>query len=98
MSQNNSEELMKDALEKARQLVKSHKALREELEFRRSENDDLRKTIENQSNTIEDLNNRLKVQQLSNFVPDDESQRFELKRKLTQYIKEIDKCIGMLSV
>jgi hypothetical protein len=98
MSQNSNEELMKEALEKARLLVKSHKALREELEFRRAENEDLRKTIENQSITIEDLNNRLKVQQLSNFVPDDESQRIELKRKLTQYIKEIDKCIGMLSV
>jgi hypothetical protein len=98
MSQNSNEELMKEALEKARLLVKSHKALREELEFRRAENEDLRKTIENQSSTIEDLNNRLKVQQLSNFVPDDESQRIELKRKLTQYIKEIDKCIGMLSV
>ena len=58
------------------------------------------KEIEAQKALIEELNEKLKMLKLAKSISGEEEpkEKTELKRKINEYIKEIDRCITLLNV
>jgi hypothetical protein len=78
-------------------LVNEHKNLKEELRTLKTENQELKSAIKSRDEQIFSFHNQLKITKIvDNLHPEDESVS-ELKRKVDDYIREIDKCIAHLS-
>ena len=78
-------------------LVNEHKNLKEELKSLKRENQDLKTAVRNRDDQISGFHNQLKITKIvDNLHPEDGSVS-ELKRKVDEYIREIDKCIAHLS-
>ena len=62
---------------------------------------ELRQALDNEGRKNSELNNKIKIiklaQNISSDTPDDNQQVTELKRKINEYIREIDNCIAMLN-
>ncbi len=82
--------------EKVKQLLTERSTMRHELEYLRKENKDLRATIEKKAGQINNFQNQIKISKIVDkmAVKDDTA---ELKDKINEYIKDIDKCIALLS-
>lgn len=83
---------------KAEKLVRRYGELKETCAKLELENQELKEALEARTKQVEDLDHDLRVvkvaKQLSAF-PDEEKQ--ELKKKINEYIKEIDKCVALLN-
>ncbi len=83
---------------KAQQLAAAHGQLKEEHKRLKAEYDELLKLLKEQGQQIDEMEGKMKVlkvaKQLGTF-PDEE--RNELKKKINEYIKEIDKCVALLN-
>jgi chromosome segregation ATPase len=78
-------------------LVNEHKGLKDELKALKAENQDLKQAIKSRDEQISGFHNQLKITKIvDNLHPEDESVS-ELKKKVDDYIREIDKCIAHLS-
>jgi regulator of replication initiation timing len=78
-------------------LVNEHKSLKEELKALRLENQELRAAVRIRDEQISGFHNQLKITKIvDNLHPEDGSVS-ELKKKVDDYIREIDKCIAHLS-
>ena len=82
--------------DKLQQLLKQHNRLKKE-------NEQLRKELEAQKGkeagvqqTIEDLHQQIAVLKLATGEMNEKDKK-EFERKISQYVKEIDKCIAYLS-
>lgn len=88
------EKLIRHA-EKLNAKAMEQKALVEKLQL---ESKNLKLTIDNQQQTIADLNNKIKITKLAQQISGQESSdKTELKRKINEYIREIDGCIALLN-
>lgn len=60
---------------------------------------DLKLQLESKEQQISELNERVKVLKLAKSISGSEvsPEKTELKRKINEYIKEVDKCIAMLN-
>ena len=83
------------------------KSLLEENTLLKNEKNDLNnsnlafiKEIDAHKATIEELNEKIKMLKLAKSIGGDEEpkEKTELKRKINEYIKEIDRCITLLNV
>jgi len=61
------------------------------------QNLELKNIIENQKNTILILEERNKIIKLAESLSNSKTDIHELKKKVNEYIKEIDECIRLLS-
>ena len=78
-------------------LVNEHKSLKEELKALKTENQELKSAIKTRDEQITSFHNQLKITKIvDNLHPEDGSVS-ELKKKVDEYIREIDKCIAHLS-
>ena len=78
-------------------LVNEHRNVKEELKAARLENQELRSAIKLRDEQIATFHNQLKITKIvDNLHPEDGSVS-ELKKKVDDYIREIDKCIAHLS-
>jgi hypothetical protein len=78
-------------------LVNEHKNLKEEIKSLKNENQDLKTAIKIRDEQITGFHNQLKITKIvDNLHPEDGSVS-ELKKKVDEYIREIDKCIAHLS-
>ena len=78
-------------------LVNEHKNLKEELKALKTENQELKSGIKKRDEQISGFHNQLKITKIvDNLHPEDGSVS-ELKKKVDEYIREIDKCIAHLS-
>jgi chromosome segregation ATPase len=78
-------------------LVNEHKNMKEELKSLKVENQQLKSAIKLRDDQISGFHNQLKITKIvDNLHPEDGSVS-ELKRKVDDYIREIDKCIAHLS-
>jgi len=86
-------------------LVSRHNELKEELKFLEErnksleeQNRSLKEQIQAEKGKNETLINELKLAKLQKaIVPESDEERTELKRKLNEFIKEIDRCVAMLN-
>jgi uncharacterized coiled-coil DUF342 family protein len=78
-------------------LVNEHKNLKEEIKGLKNENHELKTAIRIRDEQISGFHNQLKITKIvDNLHPEDGSVS-ELKKKVDEYIREIDKCIAHLS-
>lgn len=78
-------------------LINEHKNLKDEIRTLKSENQDLKSAVRIRDEQIIGFHNQLKITKIvDNLHPEDGSVS-ELKKKVDEYIREIDKCIAHLS-
>ena len=78
-------------------LVNEHQNLKEEIKALKTENQDLKNAVRIRDEQITGFHNQLKITKIvDNLHPEDGSVS-ELKKKVDEYIREIDKCIAHLS-
>lgn len=80
-------------------LLKDHKSLKEENQFLKNENLQIKSVLHEKEEQINSFQNQIKITKIVNSIAvDTENENTtELKLKINEYIKEIDKCIAHLS-
>ncbi len=78
-------------------LVSEHRNLKEEIKALKGENQELKEAVRLRDEQITGFHNQLKITKIvDNLHPEDGSVS-ELRKKVDEYIREIDKCIAHLS-
>lgn len=78
-------------------LVNEHKNLKEELKGLKKENQDLKAAVKIREEQISGFHNQLKITKIVDSINPEDGSISELKKKVDDYIHEIDKCIAHLS-
>jgi phage shock protein A len=78
-------------------LVNEHKRLREEIHQLKTENQELRQLLQSREEQLEHFRNQAKIAKLVDNLRSEDGSASELKKKVDDYIREIDKCIAYLS-
>ncbi|GIV34682.1 MAG: hypothetical protein KatS3mg031_2217 [Chitinophagales bacterium] len=87
-----------DISRKVSVLVNRFNELKEKYAALQSENTDLKNQLRELQAENQKLTNELRTAKLVRaLAPADETERAELKKKLNEYIKEIDRCVAMLN-
>jgi hypothetical protein len=87
-----------EALEsKLQMLTKEYNALKTEFRAVREENKELKALKEKQNEDLKNFQNQDKISKIVSSIAEDTQKSTELKLKINEYIKEIDKCIAHLS-
>ncbi len=90
------DELLKNIQEKLQKVLKRLTALQKEKDWLNSEYRSLKQTNFEKSETIEKLEEKINILQAAtgNMLPEEKTQ---FEKRITGYIKQIDKFISMLS-
>jgi len=95
------QELIKNNLQalerKINILIGEYKNLQEEVSFLRGENQSLRSLIKSKDEQLKDFQNKIKITKIVDNINMGEGESSELKEKIDDYIKEIERCIAHLS-
>jgi hypothetical protein len=78
-------------------LVNEHKNLKEELKGLKRENQELKEAVKARDEQIAGFHNQLKITKIVDSINPEDGSVSELKKKVDEYIREIDKCIAHLS-
>jgi chromosome segregation ATPase len=78
-------------------LLNEHKAVKNEVSGLKSENLELKKTLKQREDQLSNFKNQIKITKIVDYINPEDGSVSELKRKVDEYIKEIDKCIAHLS-
>ena len=78
-------------------LINEHKNLKEEVKALKKENQDLRAAVKVRDEQIVGFHNQLKITKIVDSLNPEDGSVSELKKKVDDYIREIDKCIAHLS-
>jgi phage I-like protein len=92
----NIEAHIKSVNEKLQQLLKKHVALKKENENLKEELGRSKLKEEEYKSTLHDLDQKVSVLKAASGQMAEKDQK-EFEKKINQYVKEIDKCIGLLS-
>lgn len=83
-----------NALErKVQLLLNEYQLVKQELNHLKSENQELKSSIKLKDERIKDFQNQDKISKIVGSIGKDEAETSEMKEKIDEYIKEIDKCI-----
>ena len=78
-------------------LLSDQKSLKDEIRTIKLENHELRTDLRKRDEQLANFKNQIKITKIVDYInPEDESIS-ELKRKVDEYIREIDKCIAHVS-
>jgi len=78
-------------------LLAEHTGLKRELADCKKENSALKSAVEKQKEDLLFFQNQDKISKIVSSIAEDTHKSTELKLKINEYIKEIDKCIAYLS-
>lgn len=78
-------------------LLNEHKALRDELKTVKLENHELKADLRKRDDQLSHFKNQIKITKIVDHMNPEDGSVSELKRKVDEYIREIDKCIAHLS-
>ena len=78
-------------------LVNEHKNIKEETKALKKENQELREAVKVRDEQISGFHNQLKITKIVDSISPEDGSVSELKKKVDDYIREIDKCIAHLS-
>jgi len=78
-------------------LLNEQKNLREQVKVLQSENETLRQGIQSRDQQLEGFHNQIKFTKIADRIQPEDGNVTELKKKVDEYIREIDKCIAHLS-
>jgi len=78
-------------------LLNEHKALKDEMKGLKLENHELRGDLKKRDEQLANFKNQIKITKIVDNINPEDGSASELKRKVDEYIREIDKCIAHLS-
>ena len=78
-------------------LINEHKNTKDELKALKRENQSLKEAIKTRDEQISGFHNQLKITKIVDSLNPEDGSVSELKKKVDDYIREIDKCIAHLS-
>ncbi|HEV8079815.1 MAG TPA: hypothetical protein VGP43_03815 [Chitinophagaceae bacterium] len=90
------EEHIKSVNEKLQQLIKNHVALKKENDNLKDDLNKLKQREEDYKSTLHELDQKVNILKAASGQMTGTDQK-EFEKKINGYIKEIDKCIGLLS-
>ncbi len=93
---NNLEAYIKTVNEKLQQLLKNHASIKKENGHLKEEVKKLTQKEENYKTKLYELDEKVNILKASSGEMT-EADKKEFEKRINQYIKEIDKCIGLLS-
>jgi peptidoglycan hydrolase CwlO-like protein len=82
---------------KVEKLVDLHRHSSKELTALKQNNHELKKHIDEQKQTIKELEEKNKILKLSKSISGNNENTHELKLKINELIREIDKCTALLN-
>ena len=82
---------------KIEKLVDLHHRTKKELSALQTQHNHLTQTVSQQKQNIKDLEDRSKVLKLSKSLSNNNENTTELKLKINELIREVDKCIALLN-
>jgi len=82
---------------KVLKLIEKQTSLQSNNELLSQENEDLKVLVKQQSNQISELENKIKMLKIAKSLEQTDGGNTEVKRKITEFVKEIDKCIALLN-
>ena len=82
---------------KLESLVANYHHLKEELNASNQKVDVLSKQLDEQNQTIQQLNEKNKVLKLSSSIQGEQGDNKAAKQKINELVREIDKCIALLN-
>jgi chromosome segregation ATPase len=89
---------IKSVADKAAKLIESYEECRSANADLRKELAELETVIKSKDEEIEALQNKIKILKLAQNISGEETgEKTEIKRKINEYIREIDRCIAMLN-
>jgi hypothetical protein len=93
---NSTEQQLKRIQEKLQLLLKEFHALRKENSRLKEELDRTGKRSKEQLKTVDDLKQQVSILKLGSAEMNDQDKK-EFEKRINQYLKEIDRCIALLS-
>lgn len=78
-------------------LLNEHKHLKDEVKSLKIENLELRQSIKLRDDQLDNFTNQIKITKIVNRLNPEDGTSSELKKKVDEYIREIDQCIAHLS-
>jgi len=78
-------------------LLNDQKALKDEIRTIKLENHELRTDLRKRDEQMSNFKNQIKITKIVDHINPEDGSASELKRKVDEYIREIDKCIAYLS-
>jgi hypothetical protein len=78
-------------------LINEHKALKDEVRSLKLENHDLKSSLKGRDDQLSNFKNQIKITKIVDNINPEDGSVSELKKKVDEYIREIDKCIAHLS-
>lgn len=91
-------EKLEQVFKKVQQLASAHAQLKDDHKRLKAENEELLKLLKEQGEQIDDMEGKMRVLKVAKQLGSSpEEDRNELKKKINEYIKEIDKCVALLN-
>jgi len=78
-------------------LLKFHKAIKQKLETAESKVAELQETVKKRDEQLDYFKNQIKITKIVEQINSESKDASELKRKVDEYIREIDNCIAHIS-
>jgi regulator of replication initiation timing len=78
-------------------LLSEHKATKDEVKRLKLENYELKTDLSRRDDQLHNFKNQIKITKIVDHINPEDGSVSELKRKVDEYIREIDKCIAHLS-
>ncbi len=78
-------------------LINEHKNLKGELKGLKVENQELKSAIKARDEQIGNFKNQIKITKIADSINPEDGSASELKKKVDEYILEIDRCIAHFS-
>ena len=78
-------------------LLNEHKTVKDELKSLKLENHELKADVKKRDEQLSHFKNQIKITKIVDHINPEDGSISELKRKVDEYIREIDKCIAHVS-
>jgi regulator of replication initiation timing len=78
-------------------LLHEHQGLKEQVRSLKVENSELKDGLRSRDEQLANFKNQIKITKIVDQIHPEDGSVSELKKKVDEYIKEIDKCIAHLS-
>jgi hypothetical protein len=78
-------------------LINEHKTVQDELKNLKKENHELKAAVKARDEQLSNFKNQIKITKIVDSINPEDGSVSELKRKVDEYIREIDQCIAHLS-
>jgi hypothetical protein len=78
-------------------LLNEHKTLKDEVAGLKVENQELKTNLRSRDEQMHHFRNQIKITKIVDNINPEDGSVSELKKKVDEYIREIDKCIAHLS-